>query len=195
MGSRIGDVNKLIRVFIVSETLLWSGWNLFFPIIALFVVSRIKGGNVEIAATAFSVYLIFRVFFELILSKYFSATTLRKKVWFVAGGQIILSFAYLGFIFSHTILHLFLMYGLLGAGLGLSSPSKLAIFSTHLDKNKESKEWSYSDATTLVGCAAAGVIGGYVAKEWGFDAVFVAASFVNFLSVLPYFFFFRKYYT
>ncbi len=191
--SKSEAVNKLVRTFIISETLLWSGWNFIYPIIALFIVERIKGAGVETVATAFSVYLITRVVAELVSGRSVGKSALKAKVWTVIIGQIVLSFAYLGFIFASNVSTLFVVYALIGIGLGSSMPAKLGIFSTHLDKNKESKEWSYYNATSLLGMAVSGIIAGIIAQDFGFDVVFVVASFINLLGVIPYFFFFKKY--
>ncbi|MBI2622736.1 MAG: hypothetical protein HYW64_01440 [Candidatus Levybacteria bacterium] len=47
------QINPVVKAFIVSETFLWSAWNFVTPIFAIFVVSNIEGGNVQIAASAF----------------------------------------------------------------------------------------------------------------------------------------------
>lgn len=193
--SKSEAVNKLVGTFIVSETLLWSGWNFIYPIIALYIVGSVQDATVETVATAFSVYLITRVVAELISGRYVSNAPLKVKVWMVIGGQIVLSFAYLGFIVASSVLQLFMVYMVIGIGLGASVPAKLGIFSTHLDKNKESKEWSYYNATSLLGMAISGIIAGIIAQDFGFDVVFVLASLINLLGVIPYFFFFKRFNT
>lgn len=187
------DTNKLVKTFIISETLLWSGHNFIFPIVALFIAGSIKNGSVQIAATAFSLYLLTRVFLELLSGKYLVGTSIKKKMLLLIFGYGLLSIAYLSFALTETILHLFVNYIVVGLGMGISTPAKLAIFSTHLDKNKEPKEWGYYDAVPFLGMAIAGIIAGYIAKEYGFSPVFIAASLINLLGILPYIFFFKKY--
>ena len=57
------SMNPLVKVFIASDIFLWSAWNFVMPIFAIFVISEIAGGNIEIAASAYSVFLITRVVF------------------------------------------------------------------------------------------------------------------------------------
>lgn len=187
------DVNKLVKTFIVSETLVWSGYNFIFPIIALFIVDNIQNASIETAATAFSVYLLTRVAAELFSGRYLTHTSVKRKMIILILGQAILTIAYLALSQANTITHLFASYFLVGLGLGFSTPAKLAVFSTHLDKNKESKEWGYWDAMSFLGMAIAGIIAGYVAKTRGFESVFYLAATINVLSIVPLILFFNKY--
>jgi len=50
------------------------------PIFAIFVVNSIKGGNIQIAASAYSVCLIARVVFEIISGKYLKNKSDRNKL-------------------------------------------------------------------------------------------------------------------
>lgn len=181
-------VNPIVKAFIISETLLWSSWNFIFPIIALFVVSRVSGGNVETVAVAYSVYLISRVVSELISGKLLGGATDRLKLGVSVLGMLIVSFAYQGFIFATDLGLLFGIYILIGVGLGISSPAKYSLFSSHLDKAKSPTEWSFYDALSFIGMAIAGVIGGFVARYYGFDVLFLIASGVSLVGVLPYVF-------
>src|SRR3989344_6176937 len=180
------SVNPIVRSFIVSETLLWSAWNFIFPIIALFVVGRVAGGNVEVVAEAYSVYLITRVIAELISGRVLSKMSDRVKLAMAVIGMLMLSLAYASFLFVSTYTLLFGVYALIGFGLGISSPAKYALFSTHLNRTKASTEWSIYDAVSFTGMAIAGVIGGFVANNYGFDALFLAACALNLAGILPY---------
>jgi MFS family permease len=184
-------LNKIVEAFIISETFLWSAWNFVTPIFAIFVVNDIKGGNIQIAASAFSVCLISRVIFEIITGRYLNNKTDRNRLHLTILGMVIMSVAYIGFAFSHTIPLLFLFYVLIGIGFGVASPAKYSLFSEHIDRDKATTEWSLYDAITLIGIALATALGGFIASFYGFTFLFILASVVNLLGIVPYLFYRR----
>lgn len=185
------QINPIVKSFIISETFLWSAWNFVTPIFAIFVVSSIKGGDVQIAASAFSVYLIARVFSELLSGRYLLQKSEREKFILTIAGMLFISLSYIGFAFSHTILFLFIFYAVAGVGLGIASPAKNSLFSTHLDKNKEPGEWGIYDAVTFIGMASTTALGGFIAGQYGFQFLFFLASIVNLLGIFPYLLYIR----
>lgn len=186
------QINPIVKSFIISETFLWSAWNFVTPIFAIFVVSNIQGGDVQIAASAFSVYLIARVFSELLSGRYLLKKTDRDKFVITIIGILFISLSYIGFAFSRTILFLFIFYAIAGIGLGIASPAKNSLFSTHLDKNKEPSEWGIYDAITFIGMALATALGGFIAGQYGFQFLFFLASIINLLGIFPYLLYIRE---
>ena len=185
------QVNSLVKSFIISETFLWSAWNFVIPIFAIFAATEIRGGNVEVAASAYSTYLVVRVIFELLSGSYLSAASDKKKMLVTIAGMVCLSTAYFGFSKTSTLFPLYVFYGIAGVGLGISSPAKNSLFSTHLDKNKEPFEWGMHDAAVFTGMALAAALGGFIAKEYGFQPLFILASIVNLIGLIPFILYIR----
>ncbi len=179
-------VNPIIKAYIYSETFLWSGWYLVIPITALFATTNIVGGNIQFAATGFSVYLVTRVVFELISGQYLAKTTDKKKLIVAAIGVVLTSLGLFSFALSNTIVGFFISYAIGGMGMGIGTPAKNALFSIHMDKNLETAEWSIADGVTLIGMAMATALGGFVAAAYGFQVLFIGAGAVTLLGVLPY---------
>lgn len=179
-------MSPIVRAYILSETMLWSAWNFFAPIAAIFVTTKIHGGSIEIAATSYSVYLATRVLFELISGRFLAKSGDRLKIIITVSGISIMSACYVGFAFSNDVLQLMILYALLGVGLGSASPAKNSLFSIHLDKSKEATEWGTAEALTFTGMALSGVIGGYIATRFGFEILFMVAAIINFSSIIPY---------
>src|SRR3989344_5423131 len=94
--------------------------------------------------------------------------------------------------FIVPIFAIFVFYGMAGVGLGIGSPAKHALFSTHLDKDKEPTEWGVYDATHFFSMALAGVVGGFIASQYGFQILFFLASAVNLLGTIPYLLYIRS---
>lgn len=181
------QLNPIVKTYIISEAFLWSAWDLMLPIIAIFISQKVVGGNIQLAATGYSIYLITRVIFELVVGRVLQGSTIRRKLTIAILGISLLSFGYLGFAFANSITLVFLFYCLLGIGMGIAAPAKVSLFSTHLDKNKESSEWSFTDAVTFICMALSTALGGFIAAEYGFQKLFLIACIVNTLSVIPYF--------
>lgn len=184
--SHFYNTNPIVKAFIISEILIWSAWNFVMPVFAIFAATQIPGGNIEVAGSSYSAHLIVRVFAELIVGKYlFKATELKKFVLAVVG-IVIISLAFIGFATAKNIGSIYLFYAFAGVGIGMASPAKNSLFSMHLDKNREAAEWGLYDAATFTGTALAATLGAVVAKQYGFFYLFLLASFVNILGVIPY---------
>lgn len=188
IGKKPSDfhMNSIVKAFIVSEIFLWSSWNAIIPIFAIFAATKIPGGNTEIAAAAFSTYLISRVIFELISGRYLSRSNEMQKFVVTIAGIILMSVGYLGFAATKNVFFLFFFNSIIGMGLGIASPAKNSLFSTHLDKNKEVAEWSIYDGFVFMGMAMSAAIGGFVANRYGFTFLFNLIAVTNLLSIIPY---------
>ena len=178
--------NPIVKAFIISEGFLWSAYNFLIPIFAIFVVNNIIGGNIQIAASAFSCFLVSRVLFELIICRFLLRKSEKTKLLFVILGTVILSVSYFGFSFATNIPSLFIFFVIAGMGLGIASPPKNATFSIHLDKNKEETEWGLHDAVVFMGMASTTALGGFIATQYGFSFLFILAAIVNLLAIIPY---------
>ncbi|MCL5432922.1 MAG: MFS transporter [Patescibacteria group bacterium] len=186
------QINKMVMAFIIADTFLWSAWNFVTPIFAIFAATKIDGGNVQIAASSFSTYLVVRVIFELVSGRYLSKASEFEKFITTIIGMLFISVAYLGFAFADSIVYLFLFYGVAGLGLGIATPPKTALFSTHLDRHKEIVEWSVYDAIVLSAVAFSSALGGFIAGTYGFKMLFILASAINFIGIIPYILYIHK---
>jgi predicted MFS family arabinose efflux permease len=194
IGKKPSDfhMNAVVKAFIVSEILLWSSWNAIIPIFAIFAATKIPGGNTEVAAASFSTYLIVRVIFELISGRYLSDSKDMQKFAISIVGIILISLGYIGFAMTKSISSIFLFYGVIGMGLGIASPAKNSLFSSHLDKDKEVAEWSIYDGFVFMGMAMAATIGGFVANRYSFTFLFYLVAITNLLSIIPYILYAKK---
>lgn len=186
------QVNPLIKAFIISETFIWSAWNFVIPIFAVFATTRVTGGGIELAASSYSIYLVSRVIFEVVVGRYLERENIFKKFIATIIGLLAISLSYIGFAYTTEILFVYVFFSLAGIGFGISSPPKFSIFSTHLDKNKETSEWALYDASVFLFMALSATIGGFVAAKYGFSILFLLSSVVNALGILPYLIYIQK---
>lgn len=179
-------INPLVKAFIISECFLWSAWNFIIPIFAIFALNNITGGKIELAASGYSIHLVFRVIFELIFGKYLSRSNDNRMLKIAILGILTITASYIGFIFTNTIAMFFFFYAVAGVGFGIVSPAKNTLFSTHLDKDKESIEWGVSDAMVFIAIALAAALGGFIAGQYGFRVLFILSAIINTISIIPY---------
>lgn len=185
-------INPLIKAFIISETFIWSAWNFVIPIFAVFAATKVTGGGIELAASAYSTWLISRLILEVIVGRYLQRAKLITKFIATITGLILMSLGYIGFAYTTQIIFVYIFFAILGIGFGISSPPKFSIFSTHLDRNKETSEWALYDASVFLFMALSATLGGFVAAKYGFSILFFLSSIVNTLGILPYIFYIQK---
>lgn len=180
------QINPIVKAFIVSESFLWSGWNFITPIFAIFATKNISGGDIQIAASAYSVHLLFRTVTELIVGRMLIKASDKKLFSLTITGIMILTLAYLGFAFTSTIIQLFVFYAVAGIGFGIASPPKNSLFSTHIDAGKATAEWGLADATCFICIALAAALGGFIAESYGFRLLFILSAIANTAATIPY---------
>src|SRR5680860_846205 len=59
------EINRVIKVLIVSDFLIWSSNQLFAPIFALFVTENLYNGNIEVVGFSAGIYLFIKSIFEI----------------------------------------------------------------------------------------------------------------------------------
>jgi len=88
-------------------------------------------------------------------------------------GSIIICLVPLFYILVKTVPQLFVIQAIYGIGGALSYPSWLALFTRHIDKEKEAWEWSVYYTTIDFSGAGVAALGGFLAKYWGFRPLFL----------------------
>tara|TARA_Y100000310_G_scaffold301375_1_gene337828 strand:- start:375 stop:659 length:285 start_codon:yes stop_codon:yes gene_type:complete len=61
-------------------------------------------------------------------------------------------------------------------------PSFDALYSRNLDGKKEGRQWGVCEAMYYFSIALGGVVGGFLARQYGFDVLFVIMSLLCFIS-------------
>lgn len=179
-------INLTVLAYIVSEFFFWSGWSLIVPIFSVFVIKEIPGSSLQIATSAYTVHLLVRVVFELLSGNLFAKKTDIFKFGITILGMYITSGAYMLFAIFNNQTWIHIAYAIAGIGVGIATPVKGSLFSTNLDKGKETLQWSIYDTVTLLGMAMAASAGSFLVLRYGFRVVFLVAAILNFLGTAPY---------
>lgn len=184
-------VDSIIKAFIMAEMFLWSAWHAVAPIIAIFA-ANLPTGNIQTAATAYSVHLISRIVFELSSGRMLMGSRENKKFLLTILGILILTGGYLLFMISTSVIMFYIAYAVSGVGIGIASPAKNSLFATHLDKDKEAMEWGLLDGVVFFCMAIAATTGGLIADYYGFKFLFGLSAAINTVSILPYLLYIKR---
>ncbi len=179
-------MNPIIVAFILSEAFFWSAWNSVTPILSVYVVNTLPEGTIRTAAFGFTLYLFMRVITGLVVSNYLTLTTDKKRMFTDITGMLLLSGCYLLIAFIPSLISFYIFFIIAGVSLGISNPAKFSMFAINLGRSQISKTWGTYDAITFTGMGIAAAMGGLIANEFGFKTLFIIASIVNIIGILPY---------
>ncbi|MBI2039395.1 MAG: MFS transporter [Candidatus Niyogibacteria bacterium] len=183
------DINPVIRFLIISDTVFMGAAGLLGPIFALFITDFIQGGNEAVAGLAAGIYLFTKSTLQIPVAHFIDRVRGEKDdFWLLFVFTILIAFIPLLYLVIQTPIELYIVQFVLGLFTAFTFPTYMAIFTRHIDKEKEGTEWGvYFTLTDLMGAGFA-AIGGYLAVAEGFPAVIltvVSISFVGALLLLP----------
>lgn len=186
------SVNPVIRIVILSDLLFWSAWSTVLPLLSVFTLSEIPRSSIQSAAAGYSLYIAMRIIGSTISGLLFSRYSPNKKVAVLIVGILMLNVSYVGFAFFKTLTMFYLFYAVIGIGVGLATPIREALFSTHLDKDRETTEWATLESVIFLGIALCALTAGYIISVYGFSLLFLLAAAFNTASAIPYFIYKRS---
>lgn len=179
------DFNPVIKTLIISDILVLSGFGLIAPIFAVYITDSIQNGTVEVVGIAAMIFLLTRSLGQ-IPAGYIIDKLRGEKDDYEAllWGSIITSMVPLLYIFVKEPWQLYLVQFIYGFSQALTYPSWYAIFTRHIDHNREGLEWGvYNTLIDLGGAAVAG-LGGYIAYSFGFAPLFLIVTVMSFIGSL-----------
>jgi MFS family permease len=88
------------------------------------------------------------------------------------------------YLFVRTVPQLFLAQAILGIGGSLANPGWYAIFTRHIDKEKEGTEWSLENVSVAFAAAAAAAVGGIIADKIGFQSLFIMVGILSLVGMI-----------
>lgn len=163
----------------LSDTLIFTSFGLIEPILAIFFKEDLVGGSILMAGLASTVFLLIKCFVQLPFSRYVDAHDYSTRVrWLIFGSFMIAAVPFI-YIFAKHIYVIFFAQVVYGIGSGLAFPTWLGLWSTHLDKGKESFEWSLYSTVTGLGTAATAAIGAALAQFIGFTFTFILVGVIS----------------
>jgi MFS family permease len=178
-------INRVVRNFILSDMLLFSGWGLITPIFSIFVLEKVVGATLVVIGTSTAIYWLTRSIIQLPLAGFLDRTDGEKDDFYtLVTGLLLISSSAFAFTIVHNVKELFLVQGLYAVGFALYTPAWSAIFSRHMDKNRIALSWSLNSTSLGISAGIAGFLSGIIAEQFGFKTIFIIAGLFSLLAAL-----------
>ena len=170
-------MNKVIRLLMISDIFVITGFGLVEPILAIFIKENLIGGTIFTVGFASTLFLITKSIIQLPFSRYIDSH--KDKVRWLIIGTFLVSLVPLIYIFINDIKFVYLAQIIYGIGSGLAYPAWLSLWSTNLDRKHEGFEWSFYSTMTGLGVAASAAIGAAIAQFIGFKFTFLLVGLMS----------------
>ncbi|MBU2634107.1 MAG: MFS transporter [Nanoarchaeota archaeon] len=170
-------MNKTIKLLMISDIFVLTGFGLIDPILAIFIKDNLIGGTIFGAGLAITLFWVTKSIVQLPFSRYVDSH--EDKVKWLVLGTFLISIVPFIYIFAKHINYIYLAQILYGIGSGLAYPTWLGLWSTHLDRKHESYEWSLYSTLVGVGTAVSATIGAAIADFIGFQYTFVIVGVLS----------------
>ncbi|RJR23417.1 MFS transporter [Candidatus Microgenomates bacterium] len=173
-------INNLIKYLTLVHILLVSGWSFIAPIFAIFITQQIEGGTLELVGFATAANFLTRSVFQLPFARFID----RKKgemddFVITAIGSVLVSLVPFLHVWADKPVHLLLFQAIMGLGWAMSLPGWQAIFTRHIDHDREAEEWAICNTLVGFSIALAGALGAFLAESLGFDLLFMVVGTVT----------------
>lgn len=161
-------MHRAIKILIVASIFFSFSSGLFGPIYAIFVEKI--GGDILTASSAWTLYSVVIGILILVFGKWEDKLNKRKMIVL---GYFINTIGIVGYLFIQQPIQIFIIQAILGVSSAILNPAWNAIFSTSLDRHRESSEWAYWEGAIRIDAGIAAVIGGVIATVFGFRTLFI----------------------
>ena len=180
------NTSPVIRLLVISDAIFAGASGLLGPIFALFIEDYIYGGSPAIAGTAAGIYLLTKSILQIPVAHFIDHIHGEKDdFWLMFIFTLLAILSPLLYIVINTPFELYLVEFILGCAAAFTFPTFMAIFTRHVDQNKEGTEWGvYFTITDLTGAVAA-TVGGYIATSHGFPLLILITVFLSLIGTLP----------
>lgn len=177
-------INRVIKYLILSDLIFWSGWGLFNPIFAIFVVEKIEGGSVFVVGAAVAIYWIVKALLRTPIGIFLdSLSGERDDYLFLVLGLFVVALIPFGYYFSSQPWHIYLLQAVHGIAMAVSLSGWDTIFTRHIDRGKEGVEWGVHATTYGLGVGISGLIGGWAVTRFGFEPVLILVGVMGLIGV------------
>ncbi len=178
-------MNKVLKILLLSDLFILSGFGLLAPIFAIYLNNNIIGGTILAVGIAQAIYLLTKSLLQIYVSKF----TDREKgnvreLYTLIIGSLIMTIVPVLYLFSQNIWHIYLAQLIYGIGSALAYPGWMVIYTRFTDKNKEGFEWSIYNTSVSIGMACTAAIGAYIAQMLGFNTLFIIVAIFSFIGTI-----------
>ena len=173
-------MNKKLWLLLISYSLVQLAGGMVGPIYALFV--KDIGGDLLDASVAYTTYSIATGLAMMVFGK-MQDKSKDKKLLMVLG-FILVGCSYFYYMFVTDMWGLLIAQVAIGIGNAMYTPAHDMLYARHLDKGKDGSQWGTWEAMYNFAVAAGAFLGGLIAVNFGFTALFGAMGCICFCVAL-----------
>ena len=177
-------MNKTLKLLMISDIFIFSGFGLISPILAIFIKDNLIGGSILTAGIASTIFLITHSILQIVSAERFNP---KDRLWMLLLGTAIISSVPFGYIFSTHISHLYFVQFLYGVGAGFAYPSWSSLFTSNLEKGRRGLQWSIYSSSVGIGTAITAAVGALIAQKTSFELVFILTGLFAILGLVVLF--------
>lgn len=170
---------------IASDLTLSAGWGFLAPIFAIFILDQIEGGDATVAGFAVGLYWITKSVVQPFIARHLDRNHGEiDDFYYLVAGLFVAGLIPLGYLFIELPWQLYVLEFIHAIAMACVVPTWAGIFTRHIDKGEEAFEWSIESTALGFGAGIAGILGGMIAKTFGFEVVFILVSMFTMLAVM-----------
>lgn len=174
-------MNKTLKLLIISDIFIFSGFGLISPILAIFIKDNLIGGTILTAGIASAIFLITHSLLQIFFAYKFNPEDRRWMLWL---GTALIALVPFGYIFLINIYYLYFVQLIYGIGAAFAYPSWSSLFTSNLEKGKRGFQWSIYSSSVGVGTAITAGVGAWIAEKTNFKIVFILTGLLSLLGLL-----------
>lgn len=177
-----------LKVLLLSSLFINLAVGLFGPLYAIFVEEI--GGDLLTAGSAYAIYAIASGVLIFFIGKWEDHVKHQEKLLIVSRFFDIIGIG--GYLFVHSPIHLFIVQAILGISTAIGSPAYGSLYSKNLTKGKFASQWGTWESLVNITIGISAIIGGYLAKSYGFTTLFSVMLVISVISFIITLFLFKE---
>ncbi|MFC1600074.1 MFS transporter [Patescibacteria group bacterium] len=162
-------LNTPLRILLVTNSLVLLAGGMIGPIYALFVEDI--GGSILDASFAGAMFALAAGVTTFISGKYADHNKHKEKI--VVFGYLVMGAGFMLYTLVNSIFTLMIVQVIIGFGEAIYLPAFDAVYSKHLDHNKEGQQWGAWESVYYFATAIGAAVGGYIVVYSGFNLMFI----------------------
>jgi MFS family permease len=177
-------INRVVMTLVYTDFLFYTAAGFLSPIVAIFYAEGVSGGSIAIAGMVTALFWVVKSAVQVPVSIYGDRKKGERDDFIMMfSGYVLISLVFLGYyLFVDQAWQVFVMEAIKAVGYGLMMPTYLAMYTRHIDKNRENTEWTLHSNAVGLGYAGAAAVGGFIAEMFGFRAVFLLTFILSLLA-------------
>lgn len=175
-------MNAIIKLLILADFFVFSGFGLVSPIFAVFIKDDLIGGSLTAVGIASTIYLLTKAALQIPLARWTDREPANlREFWSMIIGYLFIVLIPFFYLLIQDVNQLYLVQFFYGVASALAYPGFMAIFTKFADHERAAYSWSMYSTTVIIGMAVTAGIGGWIGEMFGFRILLVIVGIFTFL--------------